>query len=439
MKKIIFALACLPLSLFAQWNLIAVFNDTLPQNNQYRLQVIDENSVLLYPIMTYANTSVKKSVDGGSSWATYALPVEAQGTLLHEADFVNNNLGYLVGGTSFGSWNVLLKTVDGGAHWTSSDMSFLTATGSHALDQVDFVSENTGYIVSNSRQIYKTTDGGINFSPVAAPVMDSTFDAWITELHFLDEQTGFVALLAYRHTDTSYRSHILKTTDAGQHWQVVDEENWSGTDLWHKTDIIQFVNNNDGFAIGGRGYFKLSHDGGASWAQRALPLPDAIAADLSFVNNACGYIVLDNNIYRTDDAGLNWTLQTVSSDSSMVHYVQMANDSVGYASGNYDLFVDPFSTLFKTKQAAGPPLSLDEPDFAARIRIYPNPAQDFIHLAYPGHVVLSSLQLTDGSGRVVRRFFKDERLLSVRGLAKGIYFLHMATREGFLQKKVVIN
>jgi photosystem II stability/assembly factor-like uncharacterized protein len=64
--------------------------------------------------------------------------------------FVDTNTGYAVG--DFGT---IIKTTDGGTHWTLS----ASGTAQH-LNSVYFTDFSTGYVAGDGGVILKTTDGG---------------------------------------------------------------------------------------------------------------------------------------------------------------------------------------------------------------------------------------------------------------------------------------
>jgi len=68
------------------------------------------------------------------------------------------------------------------------------------LQQIQFISNLTGFTVCSNGTILKTTDGGQNFIPLTNPAS--------YRFYFLDSLTGF-----------SVGSDIYKTTDGGQNWQ----------------------------------------------------------------------------------------------------------------------------------------------------------------------------------------------------------------------------
>lgn len=435
-KTLLSLLISLPLSLAAQWNLTHIIDDTT-YSNQYFPEVLNAQTILMIPTYSYNSEFIKKSIDGGVTWSDYMLDATFLYTLINEVTFVNDQIGYMVGGTPYGTWNAIAKTIDGGETWAALDNSFLEFSG-YSINHVAFPTVDTGYI-GTENSVYKTTDGGTSFAEMTIPNSDTSYPMTVTDIHFINSEIGFIATAGFRYVDTAYHSQILKTMDGGESWELVNSENWHGVNLWYQVDKIQFVNANTGFAIGMKGVLQISNDGGNNWSEKALPYVDAIPSDMSFVNNACGYIVINHQIFRTNDAGNNWTLQTIDNDTNMVDYIQFTNDSVGYAVGAYYLYVNPFSSVLKTVQAPNAPLIIPTIPFQEKLKIYPNPTKDWIMLSYDNNLHIESIQLLDMLGRTVRVFDKDVKRLNVSGIASGMYLLNIQTREGTVHKKIMLR
>src|SRR5690606_4032983 len=105
------------------WNIIPTPTDTTATYFVYSLNVIDSFTVILTTKYTYDCPNLIKTSDGGQTWESHMIDSTLY-TILHEAEFIDENNGYIVGGTDFGNWNVLLKTTDGGQNWENMDTSF---------------------------------------------------------------------------------------------------------------------------------------------------------------------------------------------------------------------------------------------------------------------------------------------------------------------------
>jgi len=76
-------------------------------------------------------------------------------------------------------------------------------------------------------------------------------------------------------------------------------------------------------------------------------------------------------------------------------------------------------------------VSLNE-DIESKMKIYPNPTDDFLNVCITAHNLNSSAEVTDFSGRLIKSF-KMESLnssIDLSGLAKGSYYLKLTSEEG---------
>ncbi len=103
---------------------------------------------------------------------------------------------------------------------------------------------------------------------------------------------------------------------------------------------IQFVNEDTAYAIGAFGEFIKSFNGGVSWSENALNNPGnnpSALHDMSFVNGKTGFIVGQLGrygiIYKTTDAGLNWTTRKSILNSSLLD-CYFLNKNEGYVVGS---------------------------------------------------------------------------------------------------------
>ncbi|HQE12300.1 MAG TPA: T9SS type A sorting domain-containing protein, partial [Flavipsychrobacter sp.] len=72
-------------------------------------------------------------------------------------------------------------------------------------------------------------------------------------------------------------------------------------------------------------------------------------------------------------------------------------------------------------------------------QMYPNPASKVVHIDYLKEKTVYSIQLIDITGRVIKAFPKDEKILQVADVTRGTYFLLIETREGWVKEKLVLQ
>lgn len=442
MKKIftivLFVLSFGKMQAQTQWNIVPTMNDTITSHFTHFLNVIDSTTVILTPRYTYDTPSILKTTDAGQTWTSHIID-STMYTLLHEAQFVDANTGYIVGGTDFGNWNIFLKTTDGGQTWQdmNASASFSTVFPTR-ITEISFVTNQIGFIArgEGENKIYRTTNGGTSFTALDLPLNSQ---GSLTEMRFINPYVGFVVRMITNDNINS-TTEILKTTDGGTTWTIVNTTNWQNVTVWGKKDKIQFVNNLQGFAIVGTGVLKVTQDSGSSWAECDLPLTTPPPTDFYFVNNATGYVVLDGNIYRTDDAGQSWSLQTIENNLDNISQVQFATENFGYALNLVGINSPNqiITTLLNTNQQPATPLSSTtfEDDL---FNIYPNPADDVIHIKNTSNTTIDFIHLMDISGKIIQTYNNNPAQLDVSAIQSGTYLLFIQTPQQKVVKKVIIK
>ncbi len=135
--------------------------------------------------------TILKSIDGGNNWNTVTSPVTDRE--FNAVYFINSTTGFIAGGNfvqfdTLNSVRTLLKTTDGGDTW---NVVFNEAGG--WFTAIDFIDENTGYIVGDGSTLYKTIDGGNNW--FSETVTGSAALSNFTSVNFLNENFGVVGAM----------------------------------------------------------------------------------------------------------------------------------------------------------------------------------------------------------------------------------------------------
>ncbi|OIM94465.1 hypothetical protein BLN97_10450 [Bradyrhizobium elkanii] len=183
----------------------------------------------------------------------------------------------------------LVKTTDGGATWTHTDLSQYADN----LIDVYFFDENTGWIVGGKKDsscpaikpgyethpqysqlkpvVLKTIDGGATWVNKAAGVAGFDCGEWGWKIQFLNVTTGFVSL------ENFTTAAILKTTDGGETWVRLPIVDSAGQSINMDLEGVGFIDAQSGWVGGWADNFEglfnsLTVDGGNSWtAQNNVP------------------------------------------------------------------------------------------------------------------------------------------------------------------------
>jgi photosystem II stability/assembly factor-like uncharacterized protein len=156
------------------------------------------------------------------------------------------------------------------------------------LNDVQFIDENTGWIVGEYGTLLKTINGGDKWDTVH---LDQHKDDFLA-VHFINQSIGWIG---------GANSILLKSTDGGSHWKKLPFP--LGSTLITK---VHFIDENYGIVINDGLIFKTA-DGGNSWVQVHLPETSRIYKDNIFlVDPDRWWISVGREVYTTENAGSTW-------------------------------------------------------------------------------------------------------------------------------------
>jgi photosystem II stability/assembly factor-like uncharacterized protein len=246
--------------------------------------------------------TILHSADGGKTWAP-----QNSGTKLNlfALDFVSPREGWIVGDRA-----VYLHTVDGGATWTLGKIiSTAGLTPDEALlvqepvlYDVQFLDEDSGWIVGEIGNIFHTSDGGRSWNAQQESLVGEVFFDVLDlptffGVNFSDANNGIVAGLEGR---------VARTSDGGKNWQ------------WEKFELgvpivdplfgtFQFPDTT-AWSVGAAGEVVRQTSPGAVWKRASLGMEVRTwLRKIHFLDRDNGWIVGGfGTILHTTDGGETW-------------------------------------------------------------------------------------------------------------------------------------
>jgi photosystem II stability/assembly factor-like uncharacterized protein len=257
--------------------------EIIQAGDSYPLYSIDIIDSLHIAAAGYGGTSYRGkniySSDAGSTWVD-------GGPLTFEAvnciQYLNPDTGYIVM-SEVGLW----KTTNHGQNWIIMDTTGLGGIGEYELQF--FVKENIGYNVGSSTKIYKTK-GNLDIWSLLI-IKDDFFD-----VYFTTDKTGFIV-----------SGSLYKSINGGESWQKI-ENGPGGYDILFTDTLTGFIANNNS------SIYKTT-DGGGSWYLTYVPGDIGNVRKIFFVNQTIGWAATywsptsNSKILKTTDAGENWFVQ----------------------------------------------------------------------------------------------------------------------------------
>jgi photosystem II stability/assembly factor-like uncharacterized protein/subtilisin-like proprotein convertase family protein len=256
--------------------------------------------------------SIISSSDDGDTWIK-----ENETTFLDLYDVDTRGIGgpaYAVG-----SKGTILETLNGGANWTQKDSPTI-----NTLNDVCFQ--------ALTHDVYATGWYGLILrkeEPVEAKfeIMNDRPVHWMQSAEFVNADTGWVVGGDKVDLSGTKEGVILHTTDGGEHW----EKQLTTPDIFNS---VNFINENEGWAVGANGMIKHTINGGAKWTTQTSPLTGYLNS-VHFVDQNNGWIVSSDNwgeIAHTTNGGTTWMKQTAPTRNPLYN-VFFINVNKGWIAG----------------------------------------------------------------------------------------------------------
>lgn len=263
-----------------------------------------------------------------------------------DMSFANSNVGYISCSVDFDAGvAVIAKTVDGGASWQTIPV-YVGSSPTTILRNVFAKSIDTVYATYHSRDdrfgVCFSKDGGYTWSNLGNFSVSSAYSG----LFFKNSCEGFVCS----------SGGIFQTKDGGSTWNTVFDHGGLGG-----LGQLFFTSNRVGYAYGcfiddhgSSGTVVKTTDGGDTWAE--LPSMQEAVTCLSFADDNVGYaFTYGDNIYKTVDGGVSWTLLNNIAGIGYSYYSAIVTGKAKYLGTNRYILktTDDFKTVKMIYQTPG--------------------------------------------------------------------------------------
>ncbi len=357
--------------------------------------------------------TILKSVDQGATWnVVWSSTVNGTGiTSLYFLDMVTG-----FAGTQGGA---LMKTLDGGVNWTSTDFDLVNDQGE--VSDIDFYGTDNGVLLTSYNGIYRTTDGGDSWTAATTnPGMGQL------ALCYADANTLFAC-----GNDQS----IFKSVDGGATWVAVYQGSFQTVSLG-----IDFLDANNGMVTSEEGqYFKTS-DGGANWTPGTIPNQFGLMRGVVMLDMDNTFVcTTPGQVFRTVDGGANWTDDSGVDPTPSYYHILFTPNGTGFVSGSGPMG----GTILKRT-----PISLgtggsDQARLA--FNTYPNPVSNSLSVAFtaaPGERMEFAVVNSVGNVMLTQRILPNTggmatAELDLAGFAPGIYAVNLIVRGAVIGSKNV--
>lgn len=224
---------------------------------------------------------IRKTDDAGKTWRLINSGITAD---IYSISMVSDKVSYACGKAG------VIKSSDGGESW-----EYLGDPTWERDEDIFFLDENNGFVLSAQGYISKTNDGGNTWIECTRPwSLTGTGSGYFSNIFFFDMNNGYAT-----YQDNVEQFHqLFKTTNGGK--------SWSNTGYEFRS--IVFPEKKMGYAIKGINTISKTTDNGRTWIDIKLNIYDKLTK-LCFVDGKRGYaITIWGSIYYTKDGAVTWTL-----------------------------------------------------------------------------------------------------------------------------------
>jgi photosystem II stability/assembly factor-like uncharacterized protein len=236
------------------------------------------------------------TADGGKSWVR-----QNSGTKMHlfAVYFPDCKNGWAAG-----HMETIIHTSDGGKTWEAQELGKSTERDFFAVDinynGLYFHDAQEGWLAGEFGTVYHTTDGGRNWIYYPTPELKPEIEegGWeeprptIFDVYFADRNRGFIL---------GIEGTMLKTDNGGKEWEKIEVPT--------KQALYSIAVVGDRcWAVGSRGAYIMSTDGGDSWISKKGAIhTKGWLCSISFTDEKTGWVTgKAGAVFKTVDGGESW-------------------------------------------------------------------------------------------------------------------------------------
>lgn len=266
---------------------------------------------------------VLKSIDGGATWTQTGLSfLLSQGEAVNEMVIDPNNPNVLIAATRDGMY----RTADAGATWTRTLGTTAGWDGKEVV--MDPSNSKTVYAAlgfpwgNANNGIYKSTDNGVTWTVLTSGLPASTSMGRISLTLSASNPNTLYAGIANTINNGSSLLGIYRTTDGGNNWTLQSNTpNHYNGQGWYNNVIAVDPTNASIVYSGGTNIYK-SIDAGATWST----ITNGIHVDFHAIafNGGTVYVGCDGGLYKSTTGGNSWT--NINNGLTTVQFYKIGSD-----------------------------------------------------------------------------------------------------------------
>ena len=262
----------------------------------------------------FADTDLARTRDGGESWELFSIDSTPG---IDDLYFISPDTGFVV--TNFGA---IKWTWNGGEDWVTvfSDQNVL-------LIGIDFPTKDVGYAVGDNGVVLKTINGGTFWESMNTGIVKPLFD-----VYFITSDIGWVVGLD---------GTILNTADGGNTWQSISKDFISGVRFFE----VAFLDSLRGYVTGTHKKIYSTINGGRTWKDEIIPQGGWDIRGLSLQSDGTVIAGSENGmIIKRDVTTKQWSKLSKGTSAINFQSIDILGDNAIYVGG----LGRPDATLYKS-------------------------------------------------------------------------------------------
>ena len=266
---------------------------------------------------------------------------------------------------------------------------------------------------------------------------------YFVDVSFINVNTGW-AIGSYGDDIGTYISLMLRTTSGGNSWTTLIRDSAIAFPV-DPLKKIQFTNANTGYLLKNKLY--KSTNSGDNWSMLDTNVfAGRQLRKFYFINNDTGWVTATGTIFRTNNGGMNWTMQSIPTPD-VTGDIYFTNTLTGWAIANG-------TTILRTGTGGVTsiePLSTEIPTEFSLHQNYPNPFNPTTKIKFDipqtvrGEKSKVKLSVYDMSGKEIAELVNKELQpgsyeynFDGSGLPSGVYFYKLQSGSFIKTKRMVM-
>lgn len=408
---------------------------------------------LTFDSMYYDSKMFLHTANGGKTWLYDSIPSPV-GYGMGSFAAIDNNTCY-ASMYDANDWmgGGIYKTIDGGHSWNEIGKGQFSFDNS-LVDFVYFFDHNNGIVVADNDGndksyllIYRTSDAGKNWYKVAIQNMQPTIGSAYSSN--FDVYTTVGNTIWFKAFDELGNNYILRSDDKGRHWQTylfnITGKTFHGFAFADKQNGLMV-----GYEWGGTSdtYVAETHDGGKTWAEinyKGTPMGlfvTVLPGTRTYISTTPAYVPVWGSSYSLDE-GKTWNI--IDSGFGKEHSaIDFLNPFYGWTGrgevwdgsitdGGAFKWKLKFSldnkSLASGRIADDASVSKNKNSNSSKIKLFPNPARDYVTIQGLNPAVKTKLSLYSISGVLVQQTLvcSNSFNFSIHNLPAGTFYIKVET------------